>query len=38
MQFKEKLMKRTWENGEKPTFGHDFCPFGPNLGPKNIFS
>ena len=30
MQFKEKLMKQTWENGKKPNFG-------PNFGPQKIF-
>ena len=30
-------MNQAWENGEKPNFGPDFGPFGPNLGPKNIF-
>ena len=37
MQFKEKLISHTWENGEKPNFGPHFDPFGPNLGPP-IFS
>ena len=23
-QFKRKVMNQTWENGEKPIFGHDF--------------
>ena len=31
-------MHKTWENGKKTSsFGTDFGPFGPNLGPKNIF-
>ena len=37
MQFKGKVMNQTWENGEKPNFGPDFCQFGPNLGPQNFF-
>ena len=37
MQFQGKLMNQTWENGKKPSFGPDFSPSGPNLGPK-IFS
>ena len=32
MQFKEKLMNQTWQNGKKPNFGPDFGLFGPNLG------
>ena len=34
MQFQGKLINQTWENGEKPSFGTDFGPFGPNLGSK----
>ena len=30
-------MNRTWENGAKPNFRHDFGPLGPNLGPKTFF-
>ena len=37
MQFQGKLINQTWENGEKPSFGTDFGPFGPNLDSK-IFS
>ena len=37
MQFPGKLMNRTWENGEKPNFGHNFGPFSPNLGPQSFF-
>ena len=37
MQFQVKLMNQTWENGKKPSFGLDFDPFCPNLGP-NFFS
>ena len=37
MQFQGKLMNQTWENGNKPSFKTNFGPFGPNLGPKNIF-
>ena len=33
MQFQVKLMNQTWENGKKPSFGTNFSPFGPNLGP-----
>ena len=25
-------MSHTWENDEKPNFGPNFDPFGPNLG------
>ena len=25
-------MSHTWENDEKPNFGPNFNPFGPNLG------
>ena len=27
MQFQGKLMKQTWENRKKPSFGTDFDPF-----------
>ena len=37
MQFKEKLMNQTWENGEKTNFGPNFGVFDPNLGPKIFF-
>ena len=37
MQFQGKLMNLTWENCKKPSFGTDFGPFVPNLGPKNFF-
>ena len=30
-------MNQTWKNYEKPNFGPNFGPFGPHLGPKNIF-
>ena len=36
MQFKEKLMNKTWENVEKSNFDPDFGPFAPYLGPKNF--
>ena len=36
MQFKEKLMNHTWENGIKPNFTSNFDPFGPNLGSRNF--
>ena len=29
-------MNQTWENGKETSFGPDFGPFGPNLGPKNF--
>ena len=37
MQFQVKLMNQTWENGKKPSFGLDFDPFCPNLGPNFYF-
>ena len=37
MQFQEKLMNQTWDNGKKPSFRPDFGPFSPNLGPINFF-
>ena len=37
MQFKGKIMNQTGENGNKPNFGLDFGPFGPNLGPQIFF-
>ena len=37
MQFQGLLTNQTWENGKKPSFGTDFVPFGPNLGPKHFF-
>ena len=37
MQFKEKLMNQTSENGEKPNFGLDFGLFRPNLWPEFFF-
>ena len=37
MQFQGKLTNQTRENGKKPSFGTDFFPFGPNLGPKKFF-
>ena len=33
MQQQRKLMNQTWENDKKPSFGPDFGPFDPNLGP-----
>ena len=36
MQFNGKLMKQTWENGEKTNFEPDFGSFGPNLDHKNF--
>ena len=29
MEFQEKLMKQTWENGKKISFGPNFDQFGP---------
>ena len=37
MQFKEKIMSQTLENGENPKFGPNFCPFGPNVDPYFFF-
>ena len=40
MQFKEKLMNQTWkkkQKSEKPNFGPNFDPFGPNLGIQIFF-
>ena len=37
MQCQGKLMNQTTENGKKPSFGSDFDPFGPNVGPKMFF-
>ena len=31
IQFEWKPMNQTWENGEKPNFGPDLGPFGPNF-------
>ena len=33
MHFQRELMNQTWENDKKPSFGPDFGPFDPNLGP-----
>ena len=30
-------MSQTWENGKKTSFGPNFGPFGPHLGPKIFF-
>ena len=32
MQIRGKLMKQTWENGKKPSFGTSWGPFDPNSG------
>ena len=37
MQFQQKLMHQTWENGQKPNFWPNFGPFSPNLDPRNFF-
>ena len=34
MQFKEKLMNQTWQNGKKPNFGPDFGPLDTNQDPQ----
>ena len=36
-QFKGKLLSQTKKKSEKLTFGSNFDPFGPNLGPKFFF-
>ena len=33
MQFQGKLMKQTWENRKKSSFGTDFDPFKPKFDP-----
>ena len=38
MQFQEKLIIRTQENGEKRHFGPDLGLLGPNLGCEIFFS
>ena len=37
MQFKEKLITQTWNNGKKTNFRPDFCLLEPDLGPPNFF-
>ena len=37
MQFPGKLKNQIWENGEKPNFGPNFGPFGPNFGQQSFF-
>ena len=37
MQFQEKLIIRTQENGEKPHFGPDLGLLGPNFGCQIFF-
>ena len=32
-----KAINQTQENSEKPHFGPDLCPLGPNSGRKNFF-
>ena len=34
LHLKGKLINQTWENGKKPNFGPDFCPFWPKFGPQ----
>ena len=39
MQFQEKLINLTWENGKKtPSFGPNFDPFSQNSGQKIDYS
>ena len=38
MQFKEKLMSQTSENGKKTNFGHGIVLSLPKIGPQNVFS
>ena len=33
MQFQDKVINQTWENGKNPSFRHNFDLFGP----KNFF-
>ena len=37
MQIQGILVNQTWENDKKTSFGSDFGPFGPKLGPKSYF-
>ena len=37
MQFKEKLISQTWNNGKKTNFRPDFCLLEPDLSPQNFF-
>ena len=37
IQFQGKLINQTCENGKKPSFGHDFGPFGPKFDPQKNF-
>ena len=37
MQFKGKLMNKTWENDKKPGFRPDFGPLDSHLGSKIFF-
>ena len=37
MQFQEKQMNQTWENGEKPNFRPHFDSFGPSLSSWSFF-
>ena len=37
IQFQGKLINQTCENGKKPSFGHDFGPFGPKFDPQKFF-
>ena len=37
MQVKGKLMIQTQEDGEKPHFGPDISPLGPNAGRQKFF-
>ena len=37
MQFQGKIINQTWENGKKPSFMTDFCPYGSNSGSQIFF-
>ena len=37
IQFQEKLMIQTQENGKKPYFGPDLGPLGPNSSHQKFF-
>ena len=38
MQYKGKLMNKTWKNDKKPNFRPDFSRFWPQFGPPKFFS